>query len=69
MQANSNGPSRSGQQNSIYVLFRVFNVGKDSAQMKVYVDPEAMRERNELRFTAKTWSIVPGSSQIREPIN
>ena len=29
--------------------------------MKVYVDPDFMRERRELSFTAETWSIVPGA--------
>ncbi|KAH8698523.1 hypothetical protein BGW36DRAFT_376264 [Talaromyces proteolyticus] len=63
MQANSNGHMGSGQTDSIYVIFRVFDVGKDSMEMKVYVDPETMRERAELLFTAKTWSILPGYSQ------
>ena len=28
--------------------------------MKIYVDPNVMRQRGELAFTAETWSIVPG---------
>ncbi|KAL2822753.1 hypothetical protein BDW59DRAFT_173698 [Aspergillus cavernicola] len=47
-------------QHSVYVIFRIFNVGQANMGMKVYVDPNLMRERRELSFTAETWSIVPG---------
>lgn len=62
MQKYSNGDSGYEQLNYIYVIFRVFHVGKESIDMKIYVDPEAMRTRNELKFTAETWSIVPAPS-------
>lgn len=60
MQNTSHGESGSEDLDSIYVILRVFNVGQDSAGMKVYVDPDFMRERRELSFTAETWSVVPG---------
>ncbi|KUL86125.1 hypothetical protein ZTR_07715 [Talaromyces verruculosus] len=62
MQTYSNGDSGYEQLNYIYVIFRVFNVGKESIDMKVYVDPEVMRTRNELKFKAETWSVVPAPS-------
>ncbi|KKZ64488.1 hypothetical protein EMCG_09530 [[Emmonsia] crescens] len=60
MQNTSHGESSSEDLDSIYVILRVFNVGQDSAGMKVYVDPDFMRERRELSFPAETWSVVPG---------
>lgn len=43
---------------SIYVVIRVFNLGKSSIDFKVLVDPEGMRQRGELAFTAENWSVV-----------
>lgn len=34
-------------------------MGKDSIEMKIYVDPELMRTRNELQFHAERWRVVP----------
>ena len=48
---------------AIYVVFRVFNVGMGTPGVKIYVDPEAMRQAGGLVFTAVTWSIVPGQGQ------
>jgi hypothetical protein len=55
---NSNPDNR--QTEKIYVIFRVFNLGNDSIGLKVLVDPEGMRLRGELAFTALTWSVVAG---------
>lgn len=46
--------------NAIYVVFRVFNVGMGTPGVRIYVDPEEMRRRGDLAFTAETWSVVPG---------
>jgi hypothetical protein len=43
---------------SVYVIFRVFNLGNDSIGLKVLVDPESIRQRGELAFTAEAWSVV-----------
>jgi hypothetical protein len=43
----------------IYVIFRVYNIGQDSVGLKVLVDPEGMRSRQELAFTPEKWSVVP----------
>jgi hypothetical protein len=48
-------------QASVYVIFRVYNLGRDSVGMKVYVNPGLMEARGELVFTTETWSVVPGS--------
>jgi hypothetical protein len=58
----SNGESGVEHSDHIYVVFRVFNLGQGSMGMRVYVDPEVMRARGDLLFTAETWSVVPGLS-------
>ncbi|KAL1877359.1 hypothetical protein VTK73DRAFT_8654 [Phialemonium thermophilum] len=55
--SNSNNAD-SGHTDSLYVIVRVFNLGTDAASFKVLVDPESMRQRGELAFTAETWSVV-----------
>jgi hypothetical protein len=44
----------------VYIVFRVFNLGQESIGMRLYVDPDVMRARRELLFTAESWTIVPG---------
>lgn len=40
---------------------------QDSIGMKIYVDPNALRQQEELLFTAETWSIVPGVARGHLP--
>lgn len=51
-----------GNKHSIYVIFRVFNLGRDDIGLKVYLDPESLRLSRQLKFTAFVWSVVPGSA-------
>ncbi|KAL4968127.1 uncharacterized protein BDV14DRAFT_206779 [Aspergillus stella-maris] len=44
----------------LYIIFRVYNLGRDDVRMQIYVNPGLMRERGELLFTAGTWSVLPG---------
>ncbi|KAK3367905.1 hypothetical protein B0H63DRAFT_489977 [Podospora didyma] len=59
VQSNNNN-TQSRQTDGLYVVFRVYNLGKDSVGVKVLVDPESLRQRGELAFTARTWSVVTG---------
>ena len=59
MQEMSNGGTQSDNMDTIYVIFRVYNLGQQGMRVKVYVDPETMRVREELLFTAEGWSVVP----------
>jgi len=43
----------------IYVVFRVFDLGKESMNVKIYVDPEAHRLRNALLFESQAWTVRP----------
>ncbi|EXJ63403.1 uncharacterized protein A1O5_11452 [Cladophialophora psammophila CBS 110553] len=45
---------------AIYVIFRVFHVGRDVPGVRIYIDPEAMRRKGDLVFTAENWSVGPG---------
>ena len=42
---------------AVYVILRVFNLGKESMGVKVFVDPESMRLAGELDFEAETWRV------------
>ncbi|KAG7284334.1 hypothetical protein NEMBOFW57_010706 [Staphylotrichum longicolle] len=46
---------------TVYVIFRVFKLGTDDTGVRILVDPESMRLRNELSFTAESWSVVPAA--------
>ncbi|RDH24776.1 hypothetical protein M747DRAFT_252824 [Aspergillus niger ATCC 13496] len=59
MQEMSNGETQSDNMDTIYVIFRVYNLGQRGMRVKIYVDPEMMRLREELLFTAEGWSVVP----------
>ncbi|KAF7179749.1 hypothetical protein CNMCM7691_008799 [Aspergillus felis] len=61
MRAMRHGDTDSDNQASVYVIFRVYNLGRDSVGMKVYVNPGLMEVRGELVFVTETWSVVPGS--------
>ncbi|KAF8859481.1 hypothetical protein BDZ45DRAFT_673240 [Acephala macrosclerotiorum] len=51
---------REGQvSNKIYVVFRVYNLGRDSLNVKIYVDPEAHRRQGSLEFAQHTWTVMP----------
>jgi hypothetical protein len=53
MQAYSqSGAGQADNTDNIYVILRVFNLGKDSVSLKALVDPEGMRGRGELGFEA-----------------
>jgi hypothetical protein len=44
---------------TIYVIFRVYNLGKDNMSLRIYVDPDALRRQDVLRFTAESYSVTP----------
>ncbi|KAK4173636.1 hypothetical protein QBC36DRAFT_53569 [Triangularia setosa] len=55
MQENTNG---NGNRRTVYVIFRVFNLEAGNVELKVLIDPESMRTRDELSFKAESWSVV-----------
>jgi hypothetical protein len=43
----------------VYLICRVYDLGKDSMNLKIYVDPEAHRQRNELVFAENGYTVTP----------
>ncbi|KAH0527319.1 hypothetical protein TsFJ059_002332 [Trichoderma semiorbis] len=50
-----------GKENSVYIIMRVFNVVNGNIGLRLYVDPAELEAKEELLFTAETWSVVPGA--------
>lgn len=46
----------------VYIIFRIFNIDKDSLDLKVYVDPRRLKKEHKLRFTMDRWTVVPRRS-------
>lgn len=45
---------------TVYLIARVFNMTKSNVDLRIYVNPERMRQDEGLVFTAETWSVIPG---------
>lgn len=45
---------------SVYIIFRIFNIDKETLDVKVYVDPWKLIGNGELRIIAGEWTVVPG---------
>ena len=44
---------------SIYMIFRVFNLGSKNAGLRIYADPDQLRRDGKLKFAANRWTITP----------
>ena len=45
---------------SIYIICRIFNLGKgDETGVHIYLDPETKRRNRELEFSTHTWAVRP----------
>ncbi|KAI0157391.1 hypothetical protein GGR57DRAFT_510975 [Xylariaceae sp. FL1272] len=62
MQDNTNWPNNAT--GSIYVIFRVYYLGQDTMGLEIYVDPDALRRTDQLKFQAESWSVVPAVAQV-----
>lgn len=58
MQATTNTSPTSST--DIYVIFRVSDLGTDSMNLAIYVDPEGMRLDQTLVFATKTYAVTLG---------
>lgn len=43
----------------VYMILRVFNLGKDNMDFRIYMDPESLRVQGLLQFTPETYSVKP----------
>lgn len=44
----------------IYIIARVYYLGKPEMGVKLYVDPASLRQKGKLIFRADKYSVVPG---------
>ncbi|OBT74408.1 hypothetical protein VF21_06830 [Pseudogymnoascus sp. 05NY08] len=56
MQENALRPGHTSEK--IYIVCRVYDLGKQSMNLKIYIDPESYRQRNALLFAPK-WTVKP----------
>ncbi|KAK7947037.1 uncharacterized protein PG986_011358 [Apiospora aurea] len=42
----------------IYLIFRVYHIGRSSIGLRILVDPERLKQTGTLAFTANTWSVA-----------
>ena len=58
---STNGPSGADNQQEVYVIFRVFNLGMETTGLRIYVDPHEQRRTGRLNFmTNATYTVTPG---------
>jgi hypothetical protein len=54
---------REGQASpEVYIILRVFNLDKDTIDMRLYVDPKGIEERGDLVFTPESYSVLPAET-------
>ncbi|KAK3315550.1 hypothetical protein B0H66DRAFT_628718 [Apodospora peruviana] len=56
----------SSEENSIYIIFRVFNIYWQSIDARLYVDPIELEREGRLEFSADRYSVRPSSLWQRE---
>lgn len=49
---------------SIYMIFRAFNMGNSSIGTRIYMDPARMEQEGRLKFTADRWTVTPGQGLV-----
>lgn len=46
----------------VYIILRVFNLDKDTIDMRLYVDPKGVEEGGNLVSTPESYSVLPAGS-------
>ncbi len=46
----------------VYIILRGFNLGKDTINMHLYVDPKGIEHVGGFIFTPESYPVVPGES-------
>lgn len=47
----------------VYIILRVYNLGKDNMRACIYIDPESLRQDGRLIFQPETYTVSPGISE------
>ncbi|KAH8702222.1 hypothetical protein BGW36DRAFT_289384 [Talaromyces proteolyticus] len=58
MQSHKLNPRLTVPESTIYVIFRVYNLGKENMHLRVYVDPESLQQQNYLKFTPESYRVT-----------
>ncbi|KAI1353752.1 hypothetical protein F5Y01DRAFT_50390 [Xylaria sp. FL0043] len=64
MREHVNAIDSSTDDPTIYIIFRVFNVDRDSIGVKLYLDPEKLRRNGLLVFREQVYCVTPGVREI-----
>ncbi len=67
MQSSSNADAVSSREN-VYLVFRVFDLGKDTMGFRIYIDPEKHRRKGTLGFSSEKWTVAPGLAFPTSPV-
>ena len=46
----------------VYVILRVYNLGRRDMDMRIYVDPYTMSREKTLKFQAESYSVTAGTA-------
>ena len=65
MQSLTNGPLGDENQDEVYVIFRVYNLGKVNTAVMVYVDPEEHRRQEGCYSRLTSGLLFPLEHRIR----
>ncbi|KAH8649338.1 hypothetical protein BX600DRAFT_474958 [Xylariales sp. PMI_506] len=58
MQRQSVNNNFTSPPDKLYVIFRVYTLGRSSIGLRVLIDPEQMRQTGALQFTAESWAVI-----------
>jgi hypothetical protein len=53
---------RNEDRSEVYLICRVHSVSSQGIGMRVYLDPEQLRQDGGLVFTEHTWTVKPGDA-------
>jgi hypothetical protein len=52
-----------GIRDEIYIIFRVYHLGRKNIGLEIYLDPETLKLARKLSFREESWSVVPLEAQ------
>ena len=53
---------------AVYVILRVFNLGKKDMGIWIYVDPASLEREGRLLFEADTYTVTVPAGELEEPL-
>lgn len=59
MKENSNGIENEYNQTAVYAIFRVYNLGRKSMGLEIYMDPSEQKRVGKLLFKSAKYAVTP----------